>query len=217
MRAAGGLVTWRLPDPDGRGAHASYYPLTGPDGKVTGVGAVVTDTTGRKAAEHALTDSEARLRLALDAARMGTFDWDLRTGALRWNPNHARIFGVELDAFSGTYPGFTERIHLDDVEAVEAERARLLAAERETRAALDRMLSLTPTFHAEDLGAADLAETICRAAARTFACPWASMWELEGEQARLVAAAPVRAGGATSVAVAAVAGPPCAPPGAGSR
>ncbi|HEV8653466.1 MAG TPA: PAS domain-containing protein [Actinomycetes bacterium] len=107
---------------------ASYYPVTGSDGKVTGVGAVVTDITGRKAAERALSDSEARLRLALDAARMGTFDWDLRTGALRWNPNHARIFGVELEAFSGTYPGFTERIHPDDVEAVDAAIARAIEA-----------------------------------------------------------------------------------------
>ena len=41
-----------------------------------------------------LRDSEERLRLALEAAHMATWDWDVRTGAVRWSEGAEQVFGV---------------------------------------------------------------------------------------------------------------------------
>ena len=71
-------------------------------------------------AGRALAASETQLRMAIDAARMGTFDWDLDSGTLRWNTNHAEIFGLDLDRFTGTWAAFAERAHPDDGQALDA-------------------------------------------------------------------------------------------------
>jgi PAS domain S-box-containing protein len=322
-------------------------------------------------AEPALAASEAQLRMALDAAHTGTFDWDLASGTLRWNANHAEIFGLDLDQFAGTWAAFAERAHPDDGQTLDAavnralqggggfeveyrivrpdgrirwalsrgqvltddagtatrvigttldttesrtvreniarafesigdafcafdhtwrltfanreakrilggddqrllghalldvlpdalgtahqrdyeraltdnlvvefeayhpglaawfevraypsldglfvyfhdvterrtadaERTQLLAAERETRATLDRMLSLTATFQAEELSGTEVANMVCDAAVRTFDCPHAALWQLDGGTLRLLAEAPARKGGAPARSV----------------
>ena len=52
-----------------------------------------TDIDDLKRAEEALRQSESRLTLALDAAEMGIWDWDVPTGRLDWSPQHLRLFG----------------------------------------------------------------------------------------------------------------------------
>lgn len=62
-----------------------------------GAGEIVisfTDVTAEKAAERALVESEERLRLALEAADMGTWDWDLRADTAVASPRHAEMLGV---------------------------------------------------------------------------------------------------------------------------
>jgi PAS domain S-box-containing protein len=78
------------------------------------------------AAEGALAASEAQLRMAIDAARMGTFEWELDSGTLRWNRNHADIFGLDLDQSTGTWAAFAKRIHPDDSQALDAAVNRAL-------------------------------------------------------------------------------------------
>src|SRR6185503_2513534 len=56
-----------------------------------------TDITERKRVEEALKESEARLTLAQQGARMGTFEWNVQTGVNIWSP--------ELEAMSGLEPG----------------------------------------------------------------------------------------------------------------
>lgn len=72
-------------------------------------------------AEAALAESEARLRLALDAARMGIFDWDLITGRLAWSRPHEELWGYAPGEFDGTYGGFASRLHPEDAPGVAAE------------------------------------------------------------------------------------------------
>jgi PAS domain S-box-containing protein len=59
--------------------------LRAPDGRVIGVVGTVQDITERRAAEEALRESEERVRQAAEAGQIGLFDWDLRTGELRWD------------------------------------------------------------------------------------------------------------------------------------
>jgi PAS domain S-box-containing protein len=81
----------------------------------------VTDITDRRRTESerdatlsALEASESRLRLALSAARMGTWEWDPITGALQWAGNLEEIHGMGTGSFDGTFDGFFSRVHEDD-------------------------------------------------------------------------------------------------------
>lgn len=66
-------------------------PMDGADGPLT-LG-VVRDVTERKRVEDALRDSEARLNLSLDSARMGAWDLDLVSDTSVRNLRHDQIFG----------------------------------------------------------------------------------------------------------------------------
>jgi len=84
-----------------------------------------------------LLESEERLRLALDAAHMGTFDWDMVTGRITWSRGHEEIWGLASGTFGGTYESFAERVHPDDLgplnSAVERSRAEGTTYEHEYR------------------------------------------------------------------------------------
>ena len=54
---------------------------------------VCRDISSRKAAERALQESETRLNLALAAAQMGVWEWNLHTDACFWSPECYGIFG----------------------------------------------------------------------------------------------------------------------------
>ena len=70
--------------------------------------------------------SEERLRYALDAASMGTWDWDLTTNAVEWSDNLARIHGLPEGAFDGTFASYEREIHPDDRVRVYASVERAL-------------------------------------------------------------------------------------------
>jgi PAS domain S-box-containing protein len=72
----------------------------------------------RRQAEEALSASDLRLKLAVDASGIGTFDWDMLSGRLVWDSHHERIFGFAPGEFDGTYDGFKRRVHPDDRPAM---------------------------------------------------------------------------------------------------
>jgi PAS domain S-box-containing protein len=57
-----------------------------------------------------------RLTLALDAAQMGTWDWDMVTDQTLWNPRHEAIFGYKPDTPSRDYFDWERRVHPEDLE-----------------------------------------------------------------------------------------------------
>jgi PAS domain S-box-containing protein len=52
------------------------------------------DITEGKRAKEALRDSEQRLNLALHSAKMGIWDWDLRSNRLTWDNQMFRLYGI---------------------------------------------------------------------------------------------------------------------------
>jgi diguanylate cyclase (GGDEF)-like protein/PAS domain S-box-containing protein len=82
---------------------------------------VLFDITPRKEAETAL-------RLALAAAKMGTWDWDLATGTLSWSEEAETLHGLPPRTFDGTYRAFLAGLHPDDRPGVERAVATALAS-----------------------------------------------------------------------------------------
>jgi PAS domain S-box-containing protein len=81
----------------------------------------------RTRAEDLARRNEQRLRFALDAASMGTWDWDLITNQLQWSDNLERIHGLPPGTFDGTFASYEREVHPDDRERVLASTRRALA------------------------------------------------------------------------------------------
>ncbi|HNW60393.1 MAG TPA: PAS domain S-box protein [bacterium] len=72
---------------------------------------------------HSLTQlqqKEERYRLAEQAAGVGTWDWDLESGTITWSAQVARLFGIGLDEFPGTYASFCGFVVPEDLAEVMA-------------------------------------------------------------------------------------------------
>jgi PAS domain S-box-containing protein len=100
-----------------------YYPepheLTADELHLAGVvAAQVAFAVERTRAEGKVRRSEERLRFALDAASMGTWDWDLTTQEVRWSDNLERLHGLPPGSFDGTFASYQREIHPDDRERV---------------------------------------------------------------------------------------------------
>ena len=107
--------------PDGvRVPFAAYpTPLRDGAGRLVGGVNVLVDITGRKVAEAALAESEARLRLALEAGRLAYWELDLATGAILRAPFHDAIFGYEAPLPGWSYEAFLGHVVAEDRGAVE--------------------------------------------------------------------------------------------------
>jgi len=81
--------------------------------------------------ESALRASEQRLYLALDAAEMGMWDWDLITDRVLWNARHYSLFGLVPETFSHLAADVFAAIHPDDRARVQ-EGADLALAQHES-------------------------------------------------------------------------------------
>ncbi|WP_040629741.1 PAS domain-containing protein [Fortiea contorta] len=61
---------------------------------------------------------EMQLKLALEAARMGIWDWNFSTNKVTWSDNKAALLGLEAGVFDGTYEGFLRSVHPQDRDFV---------------------------------------------------------------------------------------------------
>lgn len=121
---------------DGRVRAYLGVPLVGKDGHVVGALCVydeqvrawstddvlvLTDLAASAVAELELSalavEYEAdrvRWQLAVTAGEVGSFDWDLVTGALEWDDELHALFGLRRGEFGGTIEAFSAAVHPDD-------------------------------------------------------------------------------------------------------
>jgi PAS domain S-box-containing protein len=74
---------------------------------------VVRDVTRRRRIESALWESEERLRLAQEGARIGIWDWEAATNRVTISPDFLAIYGLEALAIS-CYADLERMIHPED-------------------------------------------------------------------------------------------------------
>jgi PAS domain S-box-containing protein len=84
------------------------------EGYVTGAVLIFRDVAERRRTEREIRENEERLRLAQDAGRMGTWDWNVVTGELKWSGNLEAIHGLADGRFGGSFDDFVRLIHPED-------------------------------------------------------------------------------------------------------
>src|SRR5260370_1181035 len=72
------------------------------------------DVTERVLAEGSLRAAEERLRLALEVAKIGTFERNLQTGESRWSPEMEAMFGLLPGGMPKTIEAFLALVHAKD-------------------------------------------------------------------------------------------------------
>lgn len=124
--------------PVASGAVGSYLgvPLTADDGHIVGAlcvydtsprswsdsdVATLTQLAASAVAELELTALSAEYlsdqmlwALALDAARVGTFEWDVASRVLTWDTRLLALYGYDQQSFDRSYEAFEIRVHPDD-------------------------------------------------------------------------------------------------------
>jgi PAS domain S-box-containing protein len=102
-----------------------YEPMRDAQGHIEGIIVVASDVTETVLArrqretltQQQVRGAEERLRLALEATELGTWDWDLVSGTLLWDARMRALFGLTADA-PVDYATFQAHVHPEDRQRV---------------------------------------------------------------------------------------------------
>jgi PAS domain S-box-containing protein len=124
----------------------SLSPVTDERGTSIGSVVIIRDVTEQRLAQATLAEVDARMAEGETLAHVGSWFWDLRTGAVQWSAEFHRMHGVDPLEFAGTFDSYLAVVHPDDrdllrsamVESVELGRPfqgeyRVIRPEREVR------------------------------------------------------------------------------------
>ncbi len=106
---------------------STFSPIHDDQGKVIGASCLVADVTEQVKTDEALTQSDERLNLSLDAGSIGTWTWNLLEGTHIWDTRMLAMSGMPSDAARDVMEAeFVRTLHPDDVDSVmEAARKSL--------------------------------------------------------------------------------------------
>lgn len=80
------------------------------------IAAQISGFVARARAEEALRESEERLKLALEAATDGLYDWNMQTGEAYFSPRYYTMLGYEPYEAPASYDTWVNWLHPDDKE-----------------------------------------------------------------------------------------------------
>ncbi|MCQ8183380.1 PAS domain-containing protein, partial [Methylomonas sp. SURF-1] len=119
--------------------HSSKFSFCDVEGRCY-VAGVATEVTAQRQTERVLRESEQRVRLAMDAARGGSWEWELATNRNYWSDEIWELYNIPHGSVEPSYAAWRKTVHPDDiakVEAINAEAvARAVAFESEWRVLL---------------------------------------------------------------------------------
>ena len=108
VRSAGKIVSW---DSDGHPQRMIGLHI---------------DIDERVRMEEALRKQGRSLAKAQQVAKLGHYEWDLKTGAIIWSDELYRIFGLDPDIYSPTPENFWELVYPEDVYMISGENVDVL-------------------------------------------------------------------------------------------
>jgi PAS domain S-box-containing protein len=89
-------------------------------GSPVGLVVIARDVTEQRLAQAALAEMDARMEEGEALAHIGSWLWDLRTGAVQWSTEFYRIHNVDPRDFDGTFESYLQMIHPADRGVIRA-------------------------------------------------------------------------------------------------
>lgn len=122
---------WTFVRKDGRACHVNLAisAIFGESGELTGYLGVARDVTRQKLAEEALRESERRLAMAMEGARLASFDADAISRKVNSTHGLGRMLGYAHDDIFPDFDAWAAGTHPDDYPAAQRQFAALLAGE----------------------------------------------------------------------------------------
>ncbi|HAN91762.1 MAG TPA: hypothetical protein DCQ33_06735 [Nitrospira sp.] len=111
----------------------SGAPIRDSSGAVRGGVLVFRNIGAERAAQRALRESEERLRIAQQVARVGTFEWNVQTGVNTWTAGLEALYGLPPGGFKRSQAAWESLLHPEDRESA----VRLVEQAFETGAAVE--------------------------------------------------------------------------------
>ena len=102
------------------------FPVQDDEGKILEWVGTCTDIDPQKRAEARMRDNERRLAEAQRIARIGNWEFNIKTGSFSCSPEHMRIFGIEDPADQWNAESYSLAIHPEDRSMVRVQRDRVL-------------------------------------------------------------------------------------------
>lgn len=127
VRGVRHLIRW--PDSETRRICVNGSPLRDSNDKVTGGVFVVDDVTLSDRVVGELRESRERLELAMDAAKMGMWDWNVETGDVVFNDAWPQLLGYDADEIDPNYETWADHLHPEDRDAAIGELDRHVRGE----------------------------------------------------------------------------------------
>ncbi len=97
---------------------ATVVPMKDAEGRVLCYVTIQTDITERKAAEAALRTSEERHQLAMSAAGLGTWDWDIAADKVVYDRRYGQMLGLDVSTLAQHIATWQSLVHPDDRQRV---------------------------------------------------------------------------------------------------
>jgi PAS domain S-box-containing protein len=92
----------------------------------------VLDTTERRRIEAATRDSEARLRVAMEAGKLGSWWFDIQRGVGGWSAASARMLGLSAEGREISFEEWRSIVHSEDLAEAEAAFAAAIQGESQS-------------------------------------------------------------------------------------
>ncbi|PZU96740.1 MAG: hypothetical protein DCE90_08830 [Pseudanabaena sp.] len=100
-------------------------------GNPTHIFGIVMDISERKKTEQQLRTLTDRLTVALKAASIGIWEWDVVNNRLFWDDRNYQLYGVEPEYPIDAYSSWVERLHPSDRDFTEEAMRLALSGEKE--------------------------------------------------------------------------------------
>lgn len=171
-------------------AITAYSAIRNEKGQLRFILVQATDITDRKLAEDQLraTQSELseitnRFKISTQAAQVGIWDWDIKTGTLLWDDTMMALYGMGKRDFSDSVEAWRNRIHPDDMDYVTQALTQALKGKKEYDTAFRVVWKDQSIHHIRALGTVQRDET--GRAVRMIGTNWDITKEKEAEQQKI--------------------------------